>query len=192
MCGAHGASMDVGSPFANCGALAGSIAQGGVAVDGDQEFARVPAAGCRPVPDFAAAASAMADAAAGLAAAAPPTMPSAPGLRITPPPAGGWPDAPSPVILGPGPVGGAQVGAGDVPPVAVMPRHTPPPGIAPEDLRLVMGGMRSPCGASSGNLSDAAVDTAVVEAWAADAGTLGEAGSARIKQEGEMQIRAES
>lgn len=169
---ARGGNLEAGSPFASCSMLAGSIAQEGVAALSDSaEAGAVAASGTAAAEDVGPSAASPRDAAAASAPSATPAGPG--GLRITPPAAGIWACAPSPVTFGPGPVGGAQVGAGDVPAVALMPRHTPPPGVAPEDLRLVMGA-RTPCGASSEACSDAAIEAAGLDTWAAEAAALGE------------------
>lgn len=138
----EGAGSDTGrltpaatlSPFASCGELAGRIVQGGIAADADLAAAAA-----------AALASGVGAAAAVAHAGDPPAAPQPPAPTPTPP--GGrlsttfaWPTAPSPVGLGPGPVSGAQVGAGDV--VSAVVRHSQP--VSPEDLRLHMATVRSP------------------------------------------------
>ncbi len=129
------------SPFANCGALAGSIAQEGVAAPGRRSSSSgggaAPFAGAASAP-LSAARSARASEAGSFRG--PRTSTS--GRSITPPQLGAWAQSP-----GMGPAGGAQVGAGDV--LAVSARYLPP--TAPEDLRLVLSSPRrvSSAGASA-------------------------------------------
>jgi len=151
------------SPFASCGALAGLIAQDGVAAPFHSS------SGGGSATFMAAAASAPAAAgetqSARVSEAGSGRMPrSSNSCRSLTPSQPGWAGAHSPAVLGPGPVGGAQVGAGDL--LASSARYSA--AVAPDDLRLAL---RSPRRRSSAGNSDRVEDGSgdpPADAWGED------------------------